>query len=130
MSQHTIQDLQVSDLLAKAQAMKADGQRLVQICCTKLTDSLELHYSFDKDFAFTSFRITLADTSTVIPSISKIYLCSFHYENEIHDLFGIQVEGNVVDYQGNFYRTAIKTPFNPAGDSQKSEVIGQKGQAS
>ena len=112
MEQQTIMDIQLADLLSTASRMKAEGQRLAQICCTKLPDRLELHYSFDKDYKFTSYRLTLKDNSAPVPSISKIYLSSFHYENEIHDLFGIKVEGNVVDYQGNFYRTAIKTPFN------------------
>ncbi len=118
---HTIQDIQVSELLPKAQAMKSDGQRLVQICCTKLPDKLELQYSFDKDFAFTSLRVTLADTSTPVPSLSRLYGNAFHYENEVHDLFGIQVEGNVLDYKGNFYRTAVKTPFNCATPAAPAE---------
>jgi len=100
--------------------MRADGARLVQICCTKLPDKLEINYSFDKNFAFTNLRISLPDTSVRIPSITKIYLAAFHYENEIHDLFGVEVEGNVVDYKGNFYRTAIKSAFNlpaqPSGE--------------
>jgi len=104
-----------------AARMKAEGQRLVQICCTKLPGKLEIHYSFDKDYKFSSFRLTLADNSTSVPSISKIYWNSFHYENEIHDLFGIKVEGNVVDYQGNFYRTTIKTPFNIATPAAEVE---------
>ncbi|MBF0485047.1 MAG: NADH-quinone oxidoreductase subunit C [Candidatus Omnitrophica bacterium] len=122
MNQQTYTDIEVKDLLSTASRMKDAGQRLVQICCTKLPDRLEIHYSFDKDYAFTSFRLTLKDNSTIVPSISKVYWNSFHYENEIHDLFGIKVEGNVVDYQGNFYRTAIKTPFNiatPAAEGEK-----------
>jgi ech hydrogenase subunit D len=33
------------------------------------------------------------------------------YENEIHDLFDIQVDGMAVDFHGNLYKTAIKHPF-------------------
>ena len=109
-----ITDITVDQLPAKVKAMKSDGQRLVQICCTRLADKLELQYSFDKDYAFTSFRVTLADNSTAVPSVSGIYFSAFHYENEIHDLFGIKVEGNVLDFKGKFYHTAIKTPFNCA----------------
>lgn len=121
-------DIQVSELLDRAGRMKQEGQRLVQICCTKLPDRLEIHYSFDKDFAFTSFRLTLPDNSVIVPSISKIYMNSFAYENEIHDLFGIRVEGNIIDFKGNFYRTALKTPFNcaPAAGSGPAAPGGAK----
>jgi ech hydrogenase subunit D len=107
-----ITDIKPAELKDRARAMLAEGRRLVQICCTKLPDRLELHYSFDRQFDFVSFRITLADASAPIASISDIFLNAFLYENEIHDLFGIQVTGIAVDYKGKFYRTDIKTPFN------------------
>ena len=106
-------DIQVSELLDRAKDMLAQGQRLVQICCTKLPDKLELQYSFDRDYAFTSFRITLPNVDGAIPSISSVYLSAFLYENEIHDLFGVKVTGIAVDYQGKFYRTATPRAFNP-----------------
>lgn len=112
--QQSIIEIAPAALLETASAMKAQGQRLSQICCSKLPDKLEVCYSFDKDFVFTTYRLSLADTSTVVPSISGIYGNSFHYENEIHDLYGIQVEGISIDFKGNFYRTALKTPFNCA----------------
>ena len=106
-----------ADLPGKASAMKAQGQRLAQICCSKLPDRLEVCYSFDQDLVFVTYRLTLADTTTVVPSISGVYANSFHYENEIHDLYGIKVEGIAIDFKGNFYRTALKTPFNCAPDA-------------
>lgn len=116
MSQQII-EIQVPELLERVKAMQAKGARLVQICCTKLPDKLELQYSFDQDFEYTSFRITLAGVSEPIPSISGIYLAAFLYENEIHDLFGIQITGIAVDYQGKFYKTATPRAFNPEAAS-------------
>ena len=49
-----------------------------------------------------------------MPSISSIYLCAILYENEIHDLFGVQVAGIAIDFKGKFYKTAIKFPFASA----------------
>jgi ech hydrogenase subunit D len=46
-----------------------------------------------------------------VPSISSIYSCAFLYENEMHDLFELQVDGMVVDFKGNLYKTAMKYPF-------------------
>ncbi len=118
MAQQQIIEITPAELIEKVSAMKAQGQRLVQICCSKLPDHLEVAYSFDKDFAFLSYRLTLADTSTPVPSISKIYGNSFHYENEIHDLYGVEVKGISIDFKGNFYRTALKTPFNCAPEGE------------
>ncbi|MBF0388067.1 MAG: NADH-quinone oxidoreductase subunit C [Candidatus Omnitrophica bacterium] len=118
MATQQIIEISPAELLEKVSAMKAQGQRLVQICCSKLPDRLEVVYSFDQDFTYVSYRLTLADTSTLVPSISKIYGNSFHYENEIHDLYGIQVQGISIDFKGNFYRTALKTPFNCAPEAE------------
>jgi len=109
----TIIDIQPDQLIAQVRQYRDKGFRLVQICCTKLPETLELHYSFDLAFQFVSLRITIPNASVVIPSVSGVYWNAFLYENEIHDLFGINVTGIAVDYQGSFYRTAVKSPFNP-----------------
>ena len=114
MENQTITDVVLNDLLGRVKVLCDEGHRLVQICATRLTDRIELQYSFDKDFVFSSMRLTLTrdGKNITVPSITPIYFSAFHYENEIHDLFGVNIEGNVVDYKGNFYRTALKTPFN------------------
>ncbi|MBF0484841.1 MAG: NADH-quinone oxidoreductase subunit C [Candidatus Omnitrophica bacterium] len=112
MTQQTIVEITLDSLLAKVREVKYEGWRLVQICCTKLPECLELQYSFDKDYVYQSFKIVLKDTVTPVPSISGVYLSAFLYENEIHDLFGVKVENIAVDYKGDFYRTGIKHAFN------------------
>jgi ech hydrogenase subunit D len=49
----------------------------------------------------------------VVPSISATYLAAFAYENELQDLFGMKVEGLVLDFKGKFYRKRHDAPFNP-----------------
>lgn len=110
-------DVSLGELPRKVQELKGGGCRLAQICCTRLPDQLELQYSFDKDYQFTSLRLTLINTEEEVPSISDIYWNAFLYENELHDLFGIKVTGIAVDYKGAFYRTAVPTPFNPPAPS-------------
>ncbi len=102
----------VDQLVEQTQKMAHSGYRLVQICCTKLPDSFEINYSFDKGFGFENFRIILSSLDRPIPSVSGIYWNAFLYENEMHDLYGITITGIAVDYKGNFYRTSVKTPFN------------------
>jgi ech hydrogenase subunit D len=102
------------ELLAKVDPLFKSGHRLVQICCTKLPDKLVVDYSFDKDYKFVDYRVELPLEGGSLPSITGIYFAAFTYENEIHDLFGINVIGNALDFGGKFYRIQEKTPFNKA----------------
>jgi ech hydrogenase subunit D len=109
--EETLIPIEIGELLAKTEHYKKDGNRLVQIGCTKVGDLYEINYSFDKDFVFQTIRITISQ-ATELPSISGIYWGAFVYENEIHDLYGITVKDMNVDFKGTFYRTTVKYPFS------------------
>jgi len=111
MSQETIENITVETLLDKSKAMREQGRRLVQISATRLADTVELTYSFDLDSRLANLRLSLPADKPQLPSISSIFLCAVLYENEIHDLFGVQVDGLAIDFKGNFYKTAVKFPF-------------------
>jgi ech hydrogenase subunit D len=92
--------------------------RLVQIGCTKIGDDrYEINYSFDENLKFSNLRVVVTAAADRVPSISDIYWNAFFYENEVHDLFGITIDGMAVDYHGKFYRIGVKYPFAapPAG---------------
>jgi NADH:ubiquinone oxidoreductase 27 kD subunit len=99
------------ELLGRVAQMKENGCRLVQIGCTKIGEDYEINYVFDKEYALTNLRITVKQ-NTVVPSVSSVYFGAFVYENEIHDLYGITVEGMNIDFGGHFYRTTVKHPFS------------------
>lgn len=111
MSQEQIEIIPVDLLVAKVMTMRAYNYRLVQISATRLPDQVELTYSFDLDRQLTNLRLLLPGKATRLPSISAIYGCAILYENEIHDLFDVQVDGLTVDFKGNFYKTKVKYPF-------------------
>jgi ech hydrogenase subunit D len=98
-------------LLDKVRGAKEQGYRIVQIGATRLADQLEVTYSFDREAALLNFRLRLPAPGARLPSITSIFWCAFLYENELHDLFGIEVEGMAVDFHGNLYRTSVKFPF-------------------
>jgi ech hydrogenase subunit D len=100
-------------LPGKAAEMFKSGQRLVVITCTVLPDSFDLVYSFDKDYAYTALRVAVPRSDPSVPSITGSYFGAFAYENELQDLFGINVPGLVeaVNFKGNFYRKAAPAPF-------------------
>jgi ech hydrogenase subunit D len=98
-------------LVAETRKMHEQGYRLVQICVTRLGEELQLDYSFDLNRKFVNLRFLQPKLGARVPSISSLYWCAFTYENEISDLFGVQVDGNALDFKGNFYKTAMKHPF-------------------
>jgi ech hydrogenase subunit D len=106
-----IEPITADTLLAKVQALRQQGYRLVQIGATRLPEQLELTYSFDLAGRLTNLRLQVPAAELRVASISPLYWCAFLYENELHDLFGLQVDGLAVDFHGHLYKTAVKFPF-------------------
>jgi len=107
----TIVGIEPAELLKKAQQLKDEGYRLVQICANKV-NGFELSYSFDKDHEMTNLRMTIGEEEEIM-SISHIFFPAFLYENEMKDLFGIKITNLVLDFNGNLYKVSEKTPWNP-----------------
>jgi ech hydrogenase subunit D len=114
-----IVNISLEQLLDKVRQVRDWGYRLVQICCTK-SQTYEINYSFDKDYSFLNLKLTLDPAGAKLPSISGIYWSAFIYENEMHDLFGIEIKDMAVDYAGTFYRTKVKFPF--ISDTDKKDA--------
>jgi ech hydrogenase subunit D len=108
--QQPIKTIGLGELLNGVEKFFKEGYRLVIVTCLNAEGGFELTYSFDKDYKLESLRTTIK-TGTVVPSISGIYWNAFIFENEIHDLFGINITGINIDYKGNLYKTTIKYPF-------------------
>lgn len=112
MSEPTIFEvIPLQALLGRVQRLHEEHFRLVQIGATRLPERLELNYSFDREDQLLNLRVFLTLESPRVPSISSIFWCAFIYENEINDLFKVQVDGMVIDFKGEFYQTAVKYPF-------------------
>ena len=107
----SIESIAVGEVLDKVRALHTRGFRLVQISAVRLPDQIELTYSFDLNHELTSLRFLISAIEARVPSITGVFGCAALYENEVHDLFGIQVDGLSLDFHGNFYRTAVKFPF-------------------
>lgn len=103
--------LPVSALLERVGLMHKEGYRLVQIGATRLPEHIELTYSFDRDRQLANLRLQIPAAGARVPSVSGIYWCAFLYENELHDLFNLQVDGMAVDFHGHFYQTMVAFPF-------------------
>jgi hypothetical protein len=73
----------------------------------------EIAWAFAKDLEFETIREQISSTDKV-PSISEFFGAAFLYENEIRELFGIDVTGLGLDLGGQLYKTATKVPFSHA----------------
>lgn len=111
MPPQTIVPISVGEVVSKAQEAKKAGHRLVQVGCTKIGETFEIIYVYDKDYNLLNYRITVRQDEE-ISSITGVYWGAFVYENEIHDLYGIHVKGINIDFKGTFYKTAVKHPFS------------------
>jgi ech hydrogenase subunit D len=111
MQTQTITPISVGEVVGKAELAKKDGYRLVQVGCTKIGETFEIIYVYDKNYQLLNYRITVRQDEE-IPSITGVYWGAFVYENEIHDLYGIHVKGINIDFKGTFYKTTVKHPFS------------------
>jgi hypothetical protein len=73
----------------------------------------EIAWGFVKDGDLETIREQIV-AGDVVPSISEFFGAAFLYENEIRELFGINVTGIGVDLRGQLYKTATRVPFSHA----------------
>jgi ech hydrogenase subunit D len=118
---HQFEVIRADQLFGAVEQMRARRARLVQICATSLPNALELTYSFDLGSELTNLRLEVGKEESV-PSITSLYWCAFLYENEMHDLFNLQVSNIAVDFKGTLYNTRTKFAF--AGPQGKAAGLG------
>ena len=73
----------------------------------------ELSWAFARGAEFETIREQIV-VGDAVPSISEFFGAAFLYENEIRELFGINVTGIGLDLKGQLYKTATKVPFSHA----------------
>lgn len=115
-------EIQPDSLIGAVAIKRAAGYRFVTMTCSDLGDAYDLFYHFDKELILEHLRLRLPKDGA-LPSISSVYFSAVLVENEIKDLFGIEITGLVLDYQGRFILAdgAPKKPFSretEEGDTQ------------
>lgn len=119
MAEVTVKTVTAAELVDCAKEYAQKGFRLIQTHCTKTPTEMFVIYTFEKlDLTCESIRIDVQVGDTV-PSISGVFFGAFLYENEIHDLYGVNFSDMLVDFQGTFYETAVKHPFSMTGSEDK-----------
>lgn len=118
-----VKEITKDQLLSEAQKMSSQAYRLVTCTCVDLGEgNLDVLYHFDKDMVLQNLRIK-AKRGEDIPSISSVYLCAVLIENEMKELFGLNVQGMAIDYGGHFLLTPeeLKNPQSKITIVQKGE---------
>ncbi len=110
--ENVLEEIEAAELLQRVMEKKNAGLRLSQICAACVGGNYELSYSFanDETYEYTTLRLVIS-TDTEVPSITAFYPFAFLYENEMKELFGVNVKMINLDYQDRLYRIDAKTPF-------------------
>ena len=111
----------IDGITEMAHSRKADGWRFVQLMAVNTEEGIDLIYSFMKAGVLQNNKIEHATKNDAVPSISDDFFAAFVFENETHDLFGVDIYGINLDFQGEFYKVAQKFPMNPrAAEEQQA----------
>ncbi|HEX8938789.1 MAG TPA: NADH-quinone oxidoreductase subunit C [Candidatus Limnocylindrales bacterium] len=117
--------------LDRVAAYARDGWRLVLINTTAVLPgeatpdgAFDVSWSFARgaELEHLAERVLPGEA---VPSISGSFPGAFLYENEMRELFGVEVTGIDVDLQGQLYRTATRVPFSPSAIRARLEATGR-----
>ncbi len=113
--------LELADVPALSDRMKSEHARFVQILAVNTDAGIDLIYTFMMpDGALTNYKVCGVGKTDVVPSITGNFLAAFVFENEVHDLFGVNVKDIAIDFGGNFYKLAASEPMTIISPAQKA----------
>ena len=103
--------IEKAELLQIIMEKKNKLWRLCQICCCfpKNEQHYEITYSFANGYDIENFRL-IVEKDELVPSISRVYNSAVFYENEMHELWGLNVDNIKVDMHDKLYRIDTVTP--------------------
>jgi NADPH-dependent glutamate synthase beta subunit-like oxidoreductase/ActR/RegA family two-component response regulator len=88
-----------SELITEVQKMLAQGYRFGTASCLDLGDMFEVIYHFEDGLDLVNVRVHFGKNDS-LPSISHIYLSAALIENEMRELFGVNIVGSTIDFHG------------------------------
>jgi hypothetical protein len=118
-------DITDDEVRERIEEYDSGGWRFVNISGNTVAGGVELIYSFSKGLPLENLRFTI-DSKTVIPSISDRFPNAFFFENETHDLFGVNFSDISIDFNGEFYTVAVPTPMNPHSPSAREAAADNR----
>ena len=104
-------DIALADLLNVANEKHSGGWRAVQVLACNTEEGIDLTDTFNKDNVWENYRIKGITKQDTVPSLQQMYLCLFPFENEVVDLFGVNIAGMALDFGGRLYDVAVNEPM-------------------
>ena len=118
--EHKFIDFTLEDITRVKEEKLADGWRAVQVLCTNCDDGIEILYSYTKGNVMENYIVHGVTKEDTVPSITDAFIGMFPFENEAHDLFGVNVEGIAIDFGGKFYDLAQPEPMTIISAEKKA----------
>lgn len=105
-------EVEPAELHSRVALYKAQGWQYVNTNATIPSGEthVELLCSFAKGNEVENLRVILNEGDH-ISSISDLYFSAFVFENEAHDLFGVNFDGLAIDFKGTFYKLTLDQPM-------------------
>lgn len=134
--------MDASEFLARVEGYREGGWRLALINATTVFGGsgdaqatgageavaaegvFEITWGFARGSDFETIREQVRPGDEV-PSVSASFGAAFLYENEMRELFGINVTGIDVDLRGAMYMTATRLPFSHRAVRARLEASGR-----
>lgn len=105
-------EISLNDVCNIAKERKENGWHFIQLLAKKTQTGIDLVYSYRKDSEMEDLLVKDVKHEDKVASITESYIAAFVFENEIHDLFGLNIEGIAIDFKGKFYNVAVDEPMN------------------
>lgn len=106
-------DIAIDDITPVKEQKLADGWRAVQILATSCyEEGTDVLYTYTKDDVMENYIVHGVKKDDVLPSITDAFIGMFVFENEIHDLFGVNIKDIAIDFGGRFYDLAMPEPMS------------------
>ena len=113
-------DIEASDVTRVKEEKLADGWRAVQVLATNCyEDGVDVLYTYTKGDVMENYIVHGVKKEDTLPSITDAFIGMFVFENEIHDLFGVNIEGIAIDFGGKFYDVAMPEPMTVLSAAKK-----------
>lgn len=94
-------EVTIDQLLGETSKSKYQGYRFVTASCADNgDDTIDVLYHFDKDYKMKNIKITV-NKGEEVPSISKAFFSAVLVENEMKELFGINITDIAIDFGGH-----------------------------
>jgi len=92
-------EVRADELLNAVWARKQEGCRFVTITCISRPEENTLFYHFDREYRLVHIKVVLRPHEP-LRSISGLYAAAVLAENELQDMFGLEVHGMTMNYHG------------------------------